>query len=70
MYVKCWYYDTLCWAENMALETKYVGVLYKEGEKIRCRVRQTKYAVDHNDPGEVTETLDEWETTISSRVRV
>ena len=60
--VQCCYYDTLHWAENMALETKFVGVKCKEGEQIRCRVRQMKYAVNHNDPGEVTQSLDEWET--------
>ena len=61
--VKCWYYENLFWAENMALEKKYVGVRLQDGEtKIRCRVKQKKFAVDHTDPGEVKETLDEWET--------
>ena len=61
--VKCWHYDRLYWAENMATETKFVGVKQcKEGEQIRCRVRQMKYAVNHKEPGEVTQSLDEWET--------
>ena len=61
--VKCWYYENLFWAENMALETRYAGVRLQEGEtKIRCRVKQKKYAVDHQDPGEVIESLDEWDT--------
>ena len=61
--VKCWHYENLHWQENMALETRYVSVHLKEGEtKIRCRVRQKKYAVNHKDPGEVTESLEEWET--------
>ena len=61
--VKCWHYENLHWQENMALETRYVSVHLKEGEtKIRCRVRQKKYAVNHKDPGEVHESLEEWET--------
>ena len=61
--VKCWHYENLHWQENMALETRYVSVHLMEGEtKIRCRVRQKKYAVNHKDPGEVTESLEEWET--------
>ena len=61
--VKCCFYDILHWAENMALEKKYVGVKEcKEGEQIRCNVRQMKYRVNHHEPGEVTQSLDEWET--------
>ena len=61
--VRCWHYDKLYWAENMGLGTKFVGVKQcKEGEQIRCNVRQMKYRVNHKDPGEVTQSLDEWET--------
>ena len=61
--VKCDDYARLFWAENMATGEKFVGVKQcEEGEQIKCAVRQMKYAVNHNDPGEVTQSLDEWET--------
>ena len=40
--VKCWYYENLFWVENMALETRYVGVRLNEGEiKISSSRRST-----------------------------